>query len=72
MRRLLETFRATDPSGREYEILVYLEAQAVNINKKKQSKESPKELMAVLLQELNVNMNKPGHLDDLPGNMEAA
>lgn len=49
-----------------------LAAQAVNINKKKQSKESPKELMAVLLQELNVNMNKPGHLDDLPGNMEAA
>jgi hypothetical protein len=29
MRRLLEAFRATDPSGREYEVLVYLEAQAV-------------------------------------------
>jgi len=49
-----------------------LQAQAININKKKQIKESPKELMAVLLQELNVNMNKPGHLDNLPGNIEAA
>lgn len=49
-----------------------LQAQAININKKKQAKESPKELMAVLLQELNVNMNKPGHLDNLPGNIEAA
>ena len=29
MRRLFETFRATDASGREYEVLVYLEAQAV-------------------------------------------
>ncbi len=49
-----------------------LKAQAININKKKQAKESPKELMAVLLQELNVNTNKPGHLDNLPGNIEAA
>jgi hypothetical protein len=29
MRQLLETFRATDPSGRQYEVLVYLESQAV-------------------------------------------
>jgi UDP-2,3-diacylglucosamine pyrophosphatase LpxH len=49
-----------------------LNAQAININKKKQVKESPKELMAVLLQELNVNMNKPGPLDGIAGNIEAA
>ena len=29
MRKLLETFRATDPSGREYEIQVFVEGQAV-------------------------------------------
>jgi UDP-2,3-diacylglucosamine pyrophosphatase LpxH len=47
-------------------------AQAININKKKQVKESPKELMAVLLKELNVNINKPGSLDGMTGNIEAA
>lgn len=49
-----------------------LAAQAININKKKQDKESPKELMAILLQELNVNMNKPGAIDGIVGNIEAA
>ena len=29
MRQLLEAFQATDPSGREYEVQVYLEAVAV-------------------------------------------
>jgi hypothetical protein len=29
MRQLLEAFKATDPSGREYEVRVYLEAMAV-------------------------------------------
>lgn len=40
-------------------------AQAIDINKKKQSKETPKQLMATLMQELNM---KP----DIPGTTEAA
>lgn len=46
-------------------------AQAVQINKKKQEKESPKELMASLLMELNMNTPKPGNLNGLAGNVKA-
>lgn len=47
-------------------------AQAIEINKKKQAKESPKELMASLLQELNMNTPKPGNLNGLAGSVKAS
>lgn len=45
-----------------------LKAQAVQINKKKQAKESPKEMMATLLMELNMNAGKT---NGLSGNVKA-
>lgn len=45
-------------------------AQAIDIEKKKQDKESPKELMAILMQELNMKHSKP--LPGEEGSSEAA
>lgn len=47
-------------------------AQAININKKKHAKESPKELMASLLQEMNITPKKPDTLNGLSESFEAA
>jgi UDP-2,3-diacylglucosamine pyrophosphatase LpxH len=47
-------------------------AQAIDINKKKQEKESAKTLMASLMRELNMKTNFPGSINDLPGSIEAA
>lgn len=69
----IENLTGLEYSSGQWSIYRYADdarAQAININKKKQAKESPKELMAILLQELN--MNKPGPIDGLTGNMEAA
>jgi UDP-2,3-diacylglucosamine pyrophosphatase LpxH len=47
-------------------------AQAIDINKKKQERESAKSLMASLMQELNMRPNYPGTINGLPGSIEAA
>lgn len=47
-------------------------AQAIDIEKKKQEKETRKELMASLLQELNVRNNGLPFMNGLPGSIEAA
>lgn len=46
-------------------------AHAVEINKKKQAKESPKEMMASLMQELNMNPTKPDTLNGFAGGVNA-
>lgn len=49
-----------------------LKAQAIEINKKKQAKESPKEMMASLLHELNMTATKRDDLNGLAGTVKAS
>lgn len=64
----IENLTSLEYADGKWSIYKYFEdevAQAIDINKKKQSKETPKQLMATLMQELNM---KP----DIPGTTEAA
>jgi len=64
----IENLTSLEYTDGKWSIYKYFEdevAQAIDINKKKQSKETPKQLMATLMQELNMKNN-------LPGNTEAA
>lgn len=64
----IENLTSLEYADGKWSIYKYFEdevAQAIDINKKKQSKETPKQLMATLMQELNM---KP----DMPGTTEAA
>lgn len=64
----IENLTSLEYADGKWSIYKYFEdevAQAIDINKKKQSKETPKQLMATLMQELNMKNN-------LPGNTEAA
>jgi len=69
----IENLTALEYNDNKWSIYHYTEdelAQAVDINKKKQPKETSKELMASLMQELNVR--SANFKPDLPGSIEAA
>ncbi len=71
----IENLTALEYNDNKWSIYKYMEdpvAQAIDINKKKQPKEGPKEMMASLMQELNVKQNAPGNLSGLTGTIEAA
>lgn len=72
----IENLTALEYNDSKWSIYRYaddLAAQAIDVNKKKQPKETSKDLMASLLQELNVRNTKfPGNLDGLAGSFEAA
>lgn len=64
----IENLTSLEYADGKWRIYKYFEdevAQAIDINKKKQSKETPKQLMATLMQELNMKT-------DIPGTTEAA
>ncbi|MBS1779101.1 MAG: UDP-2,3-diacylglucosamine diphosphatase [Bacteroidetes bacterium] len=69
----IENLTALEYNDNKWSIYHYAEdelAQAIDINKKKQPKETSKELMASLMQELNVR--SANFKPDLPGSIEAA
>ncbi|MCB0699300.1 MAG: UDP-2,3-diacylglucosamine diphosphatase [Chitinophagaceae bacterium] len=72
----IENLTALEYNDSEWSIYRYMDdekAQAINVNKKKNPKETPKELMASLLQELSMaNTKSSDKLNSLPGSMEAA
>lgn len=71
----IENLTALEYNDAQWSIYWYADdvvAQAISINKKKQIKESPKEMMAILLQELNMGTPKAEPLNGLTGNFEAA
>ncbi len=72
----IENLTALEYNLGEWSIYKYMDdpiAQAVDIEKKKTSKESSKELMASLLQELNLSTSANGpSYDDLANSIEAA
>ncbi|MBL7682573.1 MAG: UDP-2,3-diacylglucosamine diphosphatase [Flavipsychrobacter sp.] len=68
----IENLTSLEYSDGKWSIYKYLEdevAQSIEINKTKQPKETSKQLMATLMQELNMKSNLPGDLSD---NIEAA
>ena len=68
----IENLTALEYTAGNWSIYNYFEdpvAQAVDVDKKKQNKESAKEMMASLMMELNINSN--GNLTD-KGGLEAA
>lgn len=68
----IENLTSLEYSDGKWRIYKYLEdevAQSIEINKTKQPKETSKQLMATLMQELNMKSNLPGDLSD---NIEAA
>lgn len=68
----IENLTSLEYSDGKWSIYKYLEdevAQSIEINKTKQPKETSKQLMATLMQELNMKSNLPGGLSD---NIEAA
>jgi UDP-2,3-diacylglucosamine pyrophosphatase LpxH len=68
----IENLTSLEYNDGKWSIYKYMEdavAQAIDINKKKQAKETPKQLMATLMQELNMKTNLPG---DMNNNIEAA
>ncbi len=69
----IENLTALEYNDNKWSIYHYAEdelAKAIDINKKKQPKETSKELMASLMQELNVR--SANFKPDLPGSIEAA
>ncbi|MCB0696914.1 MAG: UDP-2,3-diacylglucosamine diphosphatase [Chitinophagaceae bacterium] len=71
----IENLTALEYNDSKWSIYRYADdivAQSIEINKKKQAKDNPKEMMALLLQELNVNANKSNTLNGLTGGFEAA
>lgn len=71
----IENLSALEYNDNKWAIYKYAEdpvAQAIDINKKKAGKETPKELMASLMQELNVKRSMPGTINDLTDSIEAA
>lgn len=71
----IENLTALEYNDSKWTIYKYADdalAQSININKKKNAKESPKELMASLLQEMSVVSAKKGNMNGLAGNFEAA
>ncbi|OSZ82544.1 UDP-2,3-diacylglucosamine hydrolase [Chitinophagaceae bacterium IBVUCB1] len=68
----IENLTSLEYNDGKWSIYKYTEdavAQVIDINKKKQAKETPKQLMATLMQELNMKTNLPG---DMNNNIEAA
>lgn len=68
----IENLTALEYNDGKWGIYKYIDdavAQAIDINKKKQPKETPKQLMATLMQELNMKTNLP---DSQTDNSEAA
>ncbi len=68
----IENLTALEYNDGKWGIYKYMDdavAQAIDINKKKQPKETPKQLMATLMQELNMKTNLP---DSQTDNSEAA
>lgn len=71
----IENLSALEYNDGAWSIYRYSEdeaAQAVDIDKKKGQKENAREMMASLLQELNIRMHTEGPFDDKPGASEAA
>lgn len=71
----IENLTALEYNESNWSIYKYaddLAAQSIEINKKKHTKENPKEMMAILLQELNVNTAKSDPLDGMASGFEAA
>ena len=71
----IENLTSLEYADGKWNIYRYAEdpvAQAIDIEKKKQEKETRKELMASLLQELNVRNNGLPFMNGLPGSIEAA
>src|SRR5690606_24295134 len=70
----IENLTSLEYADGKWSIYKYAEdekAQAIEI-KKKHIKQSPKHMMAKLMQELNMNSSKPGTINGLEGNIEAA
>ncbi len=71
----IENLSALEYNDSKWSIYKYADdekAQAININKKKNQKESPKELMASLLQEMSVVSSKKSGMNGVTGSFEAA
>jgi UDP-2,3-diacylglucosamine pyrophosphatase LpxH len=72
----IENLTSLEYTDGKWTVYKYLEdpvAQAVDIEKKKQTKETSKELMASLMQELNmVKSSTGGNIGNMAGSMEAA
>lgn len=71
----IENLTALEYNNSKWSIYKYADdekAQAININKKKNQKESPKELMASLLQEMSVVSSKKSGMNGVTGSFEAA
>lgn len=71
----IENLTALEYNNSKWSIYKYADdekAQAININKKKNQKESPKELMASLLQEMSVVSSKKSGMNGITGSFEAA
>lgn len=71
----IENLTALEYNDNKWSVYRYADdpvAQAIDINKKKQPKEGPKEMMAGLLQELNVKSGSNPGLGNFPNSIEAA
>ena len=71
----IENLTSLEYSNGAWSVYSYFEdpvAQAIDINKKKQSKETAKTLMASLMMELNMRPKTPGMESEMPDAIEAA